>query len=32
MRVRRSLTMTSRQPASGSHTRNRLQTPPRWYS
>jgi hypothetical protein len=32
IRVRRSLTMTWRQPASGSQTRNRLHTPPRWYS
>jgi hypothetical protein len=32
MRVRRSLTITWRQPASGSQTKHRLHTPPRWYS
>jgi hypothetical protein len=32
MRVRRSLTVTCRQPASGSQTRNRLQVPLRSYS
>ena len=32
MRVRRALTMTSRQPRSGSHTKNTLHTPRRWYS
>jgi hypothetical protein len=32
MRVRRSLAMTSRQPAGGSQTRNTLHTPRRWYS
>jgi hypothetical protein len=32
MRVRRSLTMTARQPRSGSVTMNKLQTPRRSYS
>ena len=32
MRVRRALTMTWRQPRSGSHTKNTLQTPSRTYS
>jgi len=32
MRVRRSLTITSRQPRSGSQTMNRLTTPRRSYS
>src|SRR6266540_3795873 len=32
MRVRRALTMTSRQPRSGSQTTNRLHTPRRSYS
>jgi hypothetical protein len=32
MRVRRSLTVTCRQPRSGSHTKNTLHTPRRWYS